>query len=75
MLEQNIDALSSRLSDMCPEVIVIVLKKISGLVREAVARPGLHVPIYELPFPGSGHQNSYIKSLTEILRTHIINEK
>lgn len=71
VLEQSVDTLSLRLSDARPEVIVIVLKKISGLVREAVTKAGLQVLIYELPFPGSGHQNRYIKPLAEILRKHI----
>ena len=73
VLEQSVESLARRLSGAHPEVVVVVLKKISALVREAVARAALRVFFYELPFPGSGHQNKYMDELERILRTHLGN--
>lgn len=73
-LQQCIEPFSRRLRDEHPDIIVVVLKKISDLVSEAVTNAGLQAPIHVLPFPGNGHQNKYIKSLEVIIRRHLGDE-
>lgn len=71
VLTESIDGLARRLTTADPDVVVIVLKKIAPFVRAAAAKASSRALIYELPFPGNGHQGKYMAGLTAILRRHI----
>lgn len=58
---------SNRLADMRPSKVIVVLKKLEPLVREAIALSGLHAPLLVLPFPGQGHQTKYVTQLAKII--------
>ena len=66
-LVNNIEALAKRIQIMKPACVITLLKKIEKHIDEAVKQCGLKIEIYHLPFPGCGHQNQYVKGLTDIL--------
>jgi hypothetical protein len=66
-LEQAVPSLASRLEAYNPRVTCIVLRKIEGYVRSAIAQSGIDTKTYVLPFPGNGHQKKYIAELTGVL--------
>lgn len=72
MLEVSVVDFASRLSELKPSVIAVVVKKIEKYARSAVEQAGLKVPVYVLPFPGHGHQNKYMSDLREILIKHVL---
>ncbi|WAC06895.1 MAG: hypothetical protein OS130_11645 [Thermodesulfobacteriota bacterium] len=67
-LKGGIKPLSQRILEIRPEIVVSVLRKIEPYVREAVKMTGLEMIFFVLPFPGNGHQNTYVDGLSNILR-------
>lgn len=72
ILKQSKTALSARLKEYKPEVIIIALKKIEKYVKQAIKEAFLSCPTYTLPFAGRGHQKKYMDALTEIIKRHMI---
>ena len=64
----RIDALSYKLRDLKPEVIIVVIKRILPYVEQALKRSGITVKLYALPFPAMGHQREYIHRLRILLK-------
>lgn len=70
-LQESIRSLSQRILEVEPKIVVAVLRKIEPYVREAVELTGRQIVFRVLPFPGSGHQNTYIDGLSDILRQYL----
>jgi hypothetical protein len=70
-LQASVPALSQRIRDVEPAVIVAVLRKIALYVQEALTLADRPVVFRVLPFPGNGHQNMYIDGLSQILRQYM----
>jgi hypothetical protein len=49
------DGLASRIAEYKPLVIVVLLKGIEPIVREAAVAAGSTATIYKVPFPGMGY--------------------
>ena len=64
------ESFSERVLQMKPEVVVVVLRKIEQIVREALNKVGSTAEVHVLPFPGNGHQNKYKAQLIPIVREH-----
>lgn len=71
ILQDSIHNFSLCLKQDNPQIIVIVLKKIEGYVKEAIDLAKITCPVYTLPFPGNGHQNKFIHELTDILEGNL----
>lgn len=71
VLTASVPALARRIRRYDPEVVIVVLKKIEGHVREALRRARIDAPTYVLPFPGQGHQAVYRRRLSRILKQHL----
>jgi hypothetical protein len=71
VLRESVPELATRIGGFKPEVIIIVLRKIEGHVREAIRMAEFEGPVYVLLFPGWRWQREYVIGLAEILRTHI----
>ncbi|RCU49207.1 hypothetical protein DU002_12720 [Corallincola holothuriorum] len=63
---------AERVSQMNPKAVVIVLKKIEKIVRQALRKAGSSAEVYVLPFPGNGHQTKYQAQLISIVHAHRI---
>jgi hypothetical protein len=70
-LQDNVEALSQRIREANPSVVVVVLKKIETYVRAAVERSHLSPRLYVLPFPGSGHQNKFLEGMVPIIKKYV----
>jgi precorrin-4/cobalt-precorrin-4 C11-methyltransferase len=70
-LRDNIDALSQRIREANPSVVVVMLKKIETYVRAAVEKSQRSPRVCVLPFPGSGHQNKFLKGLESIIEKYV----
>ena len=70
-LRDNIDALSQRIREANPSVVVVVLKKIEPYVRAAVEKSQRSPRVCVLPFPGSGHQNKFLEGLASIIEKYV----
>lgn len=68
LLEKSVLSLSERILELEPDILVAVLRRIAPYVREAIELTGHPAVFRVLPFPGNGHQNSYIDGLAEILK-------
>jgi len=64
----SIIPLAARLRQLNPDAVVIVMRAIALPVKTAVTTAGLSCPVYVLPFPGNGHQNTYIKQLVPLIK-------
>ncbi len=69
--QEDIDALSQRLREANPAVVVITPKRIEAVVREAIRKSQCNPKVYVIPFPGHGHQSGYIDMLAAIITEHI----
>ena len=61
-----IKELEGRLIAYNPQAIIITLKRINGLIHEAIKQSNISINpelIFTLPFPGNGHQNDYMSGL------------
>lgn len=61
---------AKRVHDMKPGAVVVVLKKIEAIVRNALNDIGSTAEIHVLPFPGNGHQRKYQSQLIPIIRKY-----
>jgi len=64
------EGFAERVAQMNPEAIVILLRKIEKIVRQALTKAGSTAEVYVLPFPGNGHQTKYQAQLIPIVRAH-----
>lgn len=64
------EGFAKRVAQMRPEVVVIVLRKIEKIVRQALSEAESSAEVYVLPFPGNGHQSKYQAQLIPIVRAH-----
>jgi len=71
-LVEESERFAERVAQMRPEAVVIVLRKIEKIVRQALSRAGSAAEVYVLPFPGNGHQTKYQAQLIPIVRAHEI---
>jgi hypothetical protein len=60
-LQKNVKALAQRIREAKPSVVAVVLKRIEGYVREALAGSGRNPRLFVLPFPGMGHQKNILR--------------
>lgn len=68
MRKQSISDLSNRIKEYRPEYIICVMKAIKDHVERAILEADLGtIRFYCLPFPGCGHQNKYVASLSKAL--------
>jgi hypothetical protein len=74
ILQASVPALSQRIRDVEPAVVVAVLQKIAPYVQEALTLAGRPVVFRVLPFPGNGHQNMYIDGLSDLLRQYLLHK-
>jgi Tetrapyrrole (Corrin/Porphyrin) Methylases len=74
-LGDSVDALSERIREANPSVIVICLRKIEAFVREAINKSGCSPKVCTLPYPGHGHQKKYIEGLAAIINQYIPNAR
>jgi hypothetical protein len=66
--KQNVPLLANRIKEYKPTLIIIVMKEIAKLVRDAISQSGLHtIENYEIPFGGNGNQKRYKTELSNIL--------
>ncbi len=72
-LGDSVEALSQRIREANPPVIVICLRKIEGYVQEAINKSGCSPEVFTLPYPGHGHQEKYIEGLAAIIGQYIPN--
>ena len=70
-LRDNINALSQRIREANPSVVVVVLKKIEPYVRAAVEKSQRSPRLCILPFPSRGHQNKFLAGLASIIEEYI----
>jgi hypothetical protein len=70
-LRENVNDLSQRIGESDPAVVVVILKKIEGYVREAVINCQCTPRLFVLPFPGHGNQKRYIEGLYSIVKEYI----
>ena len=70
-LRASVPSLAQRIRDVEPTVVVAVLRKIALHVEEALVLASRPAVFRVLPFPGSGHQNTYRDGLSEILRQYL----
>jgi hypothetical protein len=70
-LQASVPALSQRIRDVEPAVVIAVLRKIAPYVQEALAPASRPVVFRVLPFPGHGYQNTYIDGLSGLLRQYL----
>ena len=64
------EAFAERVVQMNPKVVVIILRKIEKIVREALCKAGSTAEVHVLPFPGNGHQSKYQAQLISIVREY-----
>ena len=67
----SVESLASRLKQLDPDAIAIVMKGIVTPVRAAIGEAGLSCPVHVLPFPGNGHQNAYMELLAPLIREYV----
>jgi len=65
---KSIEPLSERIKEYNPKVVIACLKKIDDYIQRAIIHSKIHCRFYAVPFAGYGHQNSYVKQLTVILK-------
>ena len=63
--------LAARLALQRPAAIAIVLRRIERDVRCAIELAALSCPVHVLPFPGNGHQNSYIAEMIPLIGKYV----
>lgn len=61
---------AGRVVQLNPDAVVIVLRKIEKIVRQALIKAGSTADVYVLPFPGNGHQTKYQAQLIPIIREY-----
>jgi len=71
VLGESVPSLSERIRELEPDIVVAVLRRIAAYVREAVHLTDRQVVFRVLPFPGNGHQNSYVDGLSDILGQYL----
>jgi hypothetical protein len=59
--------LASRIATYRPQAIVSLLKFIHPIVEAAAHEAGSTVPLYSVPFPGTGQQGRFHAAMTEII--------
>jgi putative transcriptional regulator len=67
VFRQSVPHLAERLAQYQPEVVITILKRISGYVEEAMSLAALDVPHYAVPFPGNGQQTNFRHEMAAIL--------
>lgn len=70
LLRGDVEALSNTIRQFRPEKIVVVIKRITPYVVEALRQAGDRAPVPDcaLPFPAHGHQNEYRENLKVFLK-------
>ncbi len=69
-LVEESEQFAERVALLNPEAVVIILRKIEKIVRQALAEAGSTAQVYVLPFPGNGHQTKYKAQLIPIVRKY-----
>jgi hypothetical protein len=61
------DSLAIRIAEYQPLAIVVLLKKIEPIVRDAKKAAGSTATIYSVAFPGNGHQGKFLDQMRDIV--------
>jgi hypothetical protein len=61
------DSLTQRIAQYRPRAIVILLKKVERIVRDAAAAAGSTAPIFAVPFPGNGQQRKFLADMRDVV--------
>jgi hypothetical protein len=67
-VKDGVVELAKRMEKEKPEYVIVLLNRIEDQVREAARQANLpDSSVYVVPFPGQGHQRSFVKELSKIL--------
>lgn len=67
ILKRSIPLLAKKLVQYQPEVVITLLKRISGYVEDAISLAGLDVHYHSVPFPGNGQQANFRQVMERIV--------
>jgi hypothetical protein len=68
IFRENVPMLANRMAEYRPQMIVTILKRIAPYVEEARFHAGLDVPHHAVPFPGTGQQGNFRRTMVELIK-------